>query len=140
VTGVGTVRGAAMQLQSVSFQGPIPPPELLRAYNEIVPDGANRILLMAENQSNHRIDLESTVIKGDNRRASWGLFTGYTIGILIIVLSYILIMNGHDLAGTVLGTVDLVGLIGIFVTGRNARQRELKRRDEKNQALIRRRK
>ncbi len=93
---------------------------------------------MAEAQSAHRIDLESTVIKGDDRRANWGLVTGFTIGIVIIVLSFILILYGHDLAGTILGTVDLVGLIGVFVYGRTVRLKELQRRDEKNQQLIRR--
>ena len=133
------VRGGAMQVtQSVSFAGPIPPPDLLKAYNEIVPDGANRILMMAEQQSSHRIKLESTVITGDNKRANWGLATGFTIGIAIIFLSFVLVLKGHDVPGTIFGTADLAGLIGLFVYGRNARQKELSRRDQKNNALIRR--
>ena len=94
-------------VQSQSFQGPIPPPELLRQYNEIIPDGANRIVKMAEAQSAHRIELESTIVKGDDRRANWGLATGFTIGVLIIVLSFILVLKGHDASGTVLGSIDL---------------------------------
>jgi uncharacterized membrane protein len=126
-------------VEAVSFQGPIPPPELLREYNEIVPNGADRIVRMAEAQSAHRIQLESTVINGDDKRANWGLFTGYTIGILIIVLSFILIMKGHDVSGTVLGSIDLVGLVSLFVLGRRSRGQELQRREQKNDALTRRR-
>ncbi len=33
------------------FQGPLPPPELLEAYNKIIPNGAERIVAMAEKQS-----------------------------------------------------------------------------------------
>jgi uncharacterized membrane protein len=33
------------------FIGPIPPPEVLKGYNDCVPDGADRVIKMAENQS-----------------------------------------------------------------------------------------
>jgi uncharacterized membrane protein len=131
-------RRTTIQAQAVSFQGPIPPPELLREYNEIVPNGADRIVKMAEAQSSHRIDLESIVIKGDDRRADRGLYTGFTIGIVMLVLSFIMVMYGHGVEGTIFGTADLAGLIGIFVYGRNVKLKELQRRDAKNQALIRR--
>lgn len=121
--------------QVVSFQGPIPSPELLREYNEIVPGGADRIMKMAEAQSTHRMDLEKTVIKGDDRRANWGLGTGFTIGIVILVFSFIAILYGHDAAGTVLGSVDLVALVSVFVYGRSARMKELERRNQKTEVL-----
>jgi len=131
-------RKTTIQAQATSFQGPIPPPELLREYNEIVPNGAERIVKMAETQSAHRIHLESTVILGDDRRANWGLFTGFTIGVLIIVLSFVLVLKGHDTSGTILGSIDLVSLVGVFVYGRSKRVQEIQRRDQKNKALTRR--
>ncbi len=131
-------RRMTVQAEAMSFQGPIPPPELLRQYNEIIPDGADRIVKMAEAQSAHRIELESTVIHGDNKRANWGLVTGFTIGIVIIVLSFILVLEGHDPAGTILGSIDLVGLVSLFIYGRRKRVQELQRRDQKNKALTRR--
>lgn len=127
-----------VEAQAISFQGPIPPPDLLRQYGEIIPNGADRIVKMAEAQSAHRIELESTVIHGDDRRANWGLVTGFTIGVVIIVLSFFLILYGHDVSGTVLGSIDLVSLVGVFVYGRSKRVQELQRRDQKNKALTRR--
>ncbi|HEY6248226.1 MAG TPA: hypothetical protein VIX17_30130 [Pyrinomonadaceae bacterium] len=82
-------------------------------------------------------DLEATVVKGDDRRANWGLVTGFTIGMAIIVLRFILILYGHDVAGTALGSVDLVGLISVFVYGRSVKMKELQRRNQKNQELTR---
>ena len=42
-----------------SFSGPIPPPDILKGYNDVVKDGAERIIAMAEKQSNHRMILEN---------------------------------------------------------------------------------
>jgi len=131
-------RTTTIQTEAVSFQGPIPPPALLREYNEIVPNGADRIMKMAEAQTQHRINLESIVIKGDDRRANWGLVTGFTIGVLVLVLSFVLVMYGHGVEGTVLGSVDLIGLVSLFVYGRTERSKELRRRDQKNKELTKR--
>jgi len=132
-----TVAARVQMSQSMTFQGPIPPPEILRQYNDIIPDGADRILKMAEAQSAHRIELEAIVIKGDDRRADRGLTTGFTVCVLVLVLSFIIVMYGHDAAGTVLGTLDIASLVGIFVYGRRVKKKELERRDSKNQALVR---
>lgn len=132
-------RTTTIQAEAVSFHGPLPPPQLLREYGEIIPNGADRIVRMAEAQSAHRIELESIVIKGDDKRANWGLATGFTIGIVMIVLSFILVLFGHDVAGTIMGTTDLTALVGLFIYGRRAKAKELEKRDEKNKALTRRR-
>src|SRR5882757_310595 len=51
----------AFQIQR-SWRGPLPPPDILKGYNDAVPDGAERILRMAEKQSQHRMDMEKKVI------------------------------------------------------------------------------
>jgi uncharacterized membrane protein len=49
--------------------GPLPNPETLAQYNDIIPDGADRIMKMAEGQASHRQKLEEYVIKTNSRRA-----------------------------------------------------------------------
>ena len=48
--------------QSTSFSGPLPHPEILERYNSAVPGGAERIIAMAEKQSDHRMRLESSAL------------------------------------------------------------------------------
>jgi uncharacterized membrane protein len=43
---------------SQSFSGPLPHPDVLRKFNEIIPGAAERIIKMAEDQSIHRKELE----------------------------------------------------------------------------------
>lgn len=55
--------------QSTSFSGPLPPPEILRRFDEVVPGAAERIIKMAEEQSGHRRELEKKVIESDVSRS-----------------------------------------------------------------------
>ena len=41
------------------YSGPIPPPNALRLYEDILEGSANRIITMAENQSSHRQRMEA---------------------------------------------------------------------------------
>jgi len=43
--------------------GPIPPPEQLRAYEQIVPGAANRILTMAEQEQKVRLSILSAQVR-----------------------------------------------------------------------------
>ena len=40
------------------FSGPLPPPEMLARYEEIVPGVAERIVVVVEEQHRHRMDIE----------------------------------------------------------------------------------
>ncbi|MCL2659595.1 MAG: DUF2335 domain-containing protein [Acidobacteriaceae bacterium] len=42
--------------------GPLPPPDVLTQYDQVVPNGAERIMAMAEQQSRHRIELEPRLL------------------------------------------------------------------------------
>lgn len=42
-------------VSSVAYKGPIPPAEMLAAFDKVIPNGADRIMKMAENQQAHEI-------------------------------------------------------------------------------------
>jgi uncharacterized membrane protein len=51
-----------VQAMMQSFSGPLPPPEALERYNQVLPGAAERIISMAESQHAHRQELEKKVI------------------------------------------------------------------------------
>jgi len=61
----------AQQIQRFHI-GPLPDPETLRAYDEIIPNGAERLMQLVERQSNHRQALESDRVAGDRARITAG--------------------------------------------------------------------
>ena len=58
--------------QETEFSGPIPPPELLKGYNKVVQNGAERIISMTEKQSQHRMHLENYAIKEELKQSVSG--------------------------------------------------------------------
>ncbi|MYH02114.1 MAG: DUF2335 domain-containing protein [Nitrospira sp. SB0675_bin_23] len=102
------VSSEASLKKSVSWSGPIPPPSALEGYENIIPGSANRILEMAEKQTEHRIELEKIVIQGDTKRSYVGLIAGFILSAMVIVGGIYLISTGHDWAGGVLVGLDLV--------------------------------
>lgn len=115
-----------------TFAGPLPPPSVLAAYDEIVPGAAERILAMAEAQSQHRQELEQHVIRSDAKRADSGLKAGFWLSLTAIVGGVSVAILGHPTAGATIATAAVATLAGVFVYGSHSRRSE---REEKKQML-----
>lgn len=118
-TGV-VVRQSSVQ----TFSGPLPPPEILRKFDEIVPGAAERIIKMAEEQFSHRKELEKKVIESDIARSKWGQMLGFLIAIVGLAASALVAIYGNAIAGSVLGVGTLASLVGVFMYGATTRSKE----------------
>ncbi len=99
--------------------GPLPHEKTLEAYERIVPGSARMIFTNFEEQGRHRRKMESYPLVSGNYRSFAGLGCGLLVTLCFLFVSYLLIKGGHGWEGTVLGTVDLVGLVAVFVYGSN---------------------
>ncbi|MBK9960538.1 MAG: DUF2335 domain-containing protein [Saprospiraceae bacterium] len=50
-------------ITSRTWTGPVPPPEELGKFNDVAPNGADRIIRMAEERNKHDMELEKFVVK-----------------------------------------------------------------------------
>lgn len=128
--------GARMSVTAAYFEGPLPPPAVLREYDALAPGSAERIIRLMEQQSHHRMELEKTAIQHDTRRANWGLASGTMLSIGVLVLCAYLVYTGNALTGVALVIAEIVALAGVFVYGTNSRRQE---RIEKVESLERQR-
>jgi uncharacterized membrane protein len=117
-------------LRAYSFSGPLPPPELLAKYNEVIPNGAERIMTMAEDQSRHRQGLEKTVVNGNVQSETRGQWMGLIICLAIVGGGIFLAHEGRPVLGGGLVGADLVALVGLFIYGKNRQGRELQNKSE----------
>jgi uncharacterized membrane protein len=123
-------RNLRLRAAAYSFSGPLPPPELLAKYNDVVPNGAERIIKMAENQQAHRQDLESTVVHGNVQSEKRGQWMGLTISTLVLLAGFYLACIGKQVAGSTIAVADLASLAGVFVYGKYLQRQELNRKNE----------
>ncbi|SRR5579884_1907862 len=108
----------------MSFSGPVPPPDMLRSYNEIVPGAAERIMNLFEEQVRHRHAMERFTAENDARQSFLGLVLGFIIAVAGLVLSLIFALTGREISAIVTFVTDVVALTSIFVYGSRNRRIE----------------
>lgn len=107
-----------------SYSGPLPPPSQLKQYDDLVKDGAERIFKMAEKQQNHRLRLESEVIRSDLKQRKRGQKFGLFVAVLALFLSGFLAYLGHDFVAGVISSSTLIGIVSVFVAGQWLEKKE----------------
>ena len=112
------------QSQTFQYSGILPPAAELERYNEIIPHGAERIMLMAEEQSKHRRDMERIVVTGDSGRANRGQIIAAIVVMSALVAGTYLIVNGFDIQGLVTMLTPLAAVALAFITGTAQRKKE----------------
>lgn len=118
------------RMESTSFVGPLPPPNVLRGYNEIIPGAAERILAMAERQQSHRLRLESEVVEGNCESQKRGLNFGFVLAMTVILGGLFLIYKGKDITGIIAVVAALGSLVGLFIYGKQKQSKELQSKNK----------
>ena len=107
---------AAIVHHATSFTGPLPRPETLREYDQVLPGLAERIVLMAEKEGDHRRSVEKSLV----RISAWGLASATTICLIALIGGFALLWAGKTLSGLAPILLALAGLITTLVIQRNA--------------------
>ena len=139
----------SIEIVSTRWAGPIPPPDELRQYDDVIPGAAERIMRMWEAQASQRIQAENRRIEQDDRRIAQddrrieiegkrveveskrgylGLACGFAISLLLIAIGAYVVVWGNPWVGVAIIGVDIAAIAGIFVYGTNARLRASERK------------
>ena len=110
--------------QQVEYSGPIPPPAILREIDQIVPGAANRLVLMAEKQQEHRHDIEKIAVRSGARDSIAGILAAALISVGFLLLAGYAIKLGYTSTSIVLGAIDIVALASAFIYGTKSRRQE----------------
>lgn len=101
---------------------PYPPPEVLEHYQHVIPDGANRLLTMSENEQKHRHSVIDRREERDSNEQTFawshrsrGQILGFILALIGILGGVVLIGLGKSATGFGTFFTSLAALIGLFV-------------------------
>jgi uncharacterized membrane protein len=104
------------------FLGPLPPPEDLERYARVVPDGADRIMRLAEARAAHDQQLERDALAAniaalaeELRLQRRGQNLALAIGLPTLAGSVATALAGQEAAAVTLAATSLVGVVAAFL-------------------------
>lgn len=115
------------------YSGPIPPASELARYETILPGAANRILTMAEKQSQHRQKMENTMLDANIKAEKNGQIFGFIIFSIAIIAGFLLVLFGRNVEGLISLIVAVGGIVGLFVYNREEVRKELRKKEQLTQ-------
>ena len=105
-------------LIAASWTGPLPPPAVLRDFNDIVDGSANQIIQMAVKEQDHRHAMEDKALSGPIDAEKRGQQMAFLLCAIMIIGTVVLVLRGHPVAGTAFGGATIVALAVAFLRGR----------------------
>lgn len=109
---------SAVTIEEQQYSGPIPHPQLLNGFEQIVPGAAERILAMAEENGKHQREMEKKALDVTYRTILTGQIFGFLIGILAFATCIVALYLGSENTAMTVGGITVTGLVTVFVTGR----------------------
>lgn len=113
-------------MQQMQWSGPLPPPAALEKFNEIIPNGADRIVKMAEAEQLHRHEYEKHGMVATASEARHGQFLGALVSCLAIgSAAYTSSIGAHWAVSAALVGIPVLGLVRAIVRPRGPKSQDV---------------
>jgi uncharacterized membrane protein len=116
-----------------AWQGPLPPPETLEAFNRVHPDAAEIILESFRLEGEHRRAQEEKKLQAqvddlvrEGKLASRGQIFAFILGIVAMGLGAWLTFADHEAVGAAMIGVPVLTFAGMFIKNRVSSKKEEK--------------
>lgn len=96
--------------EASTFSGPLPPPDLLAEYDQVLPGLADRIVTMAEKEGDSRRKLQSRAM----RLSEWGLLSAFTIPMTALGGGFYLVLDDKNAEGMGIIIAAVASLLAVY--------------------------
>lgn len=118
----------AQQVSLEQFQGPLPHPDILQRYDEIVPGAAQMILQEFQSQSEHRRALEDMAVSSSCKREARGQWFALIIALAVIACSGLAFWKGYSAEAASSTVLTVLSLVYAFLYGVRSQRQERERK------------
>lgn len=112
------------QLTSTTVSGPMPSADEMAKYAKINSNLVDRIVSLAEKESDHRHKLEFLALETDAKlpnkhlaERKLGQIFGFSIGVIGLLCSVAIAWMDHEITAAIIGGTTVTGLVGTFIAG-----------------------
>lgn len=105
----------ASSIRTEFSSGPLPHPSLLKEYDSIIKDGAERIMQMAEKEQAARLERLSDEVKFEQKSQKIGQYMAFIIALIIFGMFITMIYTGQTTGAYMLLGVGGLSVIGLVV-------------------------
>jgi uncharacterized membrane protein len=123
-----------LALYAERHSGPLPPARQLGDYNDVLPGLADRIVRMAELEQQHRHMIEEAEVAQPYVLARRGQTFGLLAMVVFLAFAGGLALRGEALLAAILGGIDLVAIIALFLTGQRDDEEVVEEEDSDDEA------
>ena len=122
------IRSIVLQELSVArsdfFSGPLPHPDHLKEYENILPGSADRLIRIVEEEAPHRRQIDVMITNSNTKLEARGQVFGFIIAMTALIGGGYLIESGQSVWGISVPIAAIAGLSGLFVWKARKRKRE----------------
>lgn len=101
------------------YSGPIPPPDYLARYENMVPGSAKRFLEEPHLEAEHRRSLERKMVEAQIQLGKRGQMIACGLASACVIGSFTAIFSGHSILGLSTLFVSIAAFIGVFIYGKS---------------------
>lgn len=110
-------------LMSAQWQGPLPPPAVVEAFDHVVENGAERIFRMAEKEQEHRHRMESTLVEAESKAQARGQWLGFAVSLASISGAvFSAVMHAPVAVSVALVGIPVAGVVKAFLKTKDDRE------------------
>jgi uncharacterized membrane protein len=101
------------------FVGPLPPPDMLAAYEQAVPGLGKQLVTLLHTQARHRMDLEAQRQKATIELEKSSPNYAIAVAAMSVLSVTLLGLYGNPWAASIVGGLEVVSLVSLFVYGKH---------------------
>jgi uncharacterized membrane protein len=105
---------------AAAYSGPLPDASQFQAYEITLPGAADRIIRMAEKESEHRHRKEIKALNGMIWNERLGMLCAFILSAAMIAGGFYVVLKGNTIGGTILTGTPIAVIAIAFIRGRKS--------------------
>jgi uncharacterized membrane protein len=111
------VEAAIEETYMTAHRGPLPSPEDMREYEQVLPGLAERIVARAENEQKHRHAMNERILEAEKGLKNRGQFFAFAALLAMLGVVVYIVYMGAPTAAAALGSAIIASVVAAFVLG-----------------------